>query len=161
LGCPFDLAQSAAGELIVFLPHLRKRVRSMNAGDGATIVLIEDDAALQKSLRFALTADGYSVRVFGSGPELLAAIGVGQADGCLVIDYHLPEGINGVELLRSLRARQIMTPAILITSNPSPTLQEQAKTAGFFKIVEKPLLGDALNHGLQEAMSGGTASASV
>lgn len=118
----------------------------------ATVILIEDDTALQKSLRFALTAEGYSVRVFGSGPEVLAEQDLGKQEGCFVIDYHLPEGINGVELLHRLRDRQVATPAILITSHPTSSLREQAKIAGFFKIVEKPLLGDALTHGLQEAI---------
>ncbi|MEX0803324.1 MAG: response regulator [Candidatus Binatia bacterium] len=126
----------------------------MNRVTGSDVVLVEDDAALQKSLRFALTAEGYSVRVFSSGPELLSASNPNAMGACLIIDYHLPGGINGVELLGRLRARQITTPAILITSHPSPALREQARAAGFFKIVEKPLLTDALNRSLHEVISG-------
>jgi FixJ family two-component response regulator len=52
-------------------------------------------------------------------------------------------GMNGLDLIGLLRARHIGAPAILITSHPSPSLRERARTAGV-PIVEKPLLGNTL-----------------
>ena len=41
---------------------------------------------------------------------------------CLVVDYRLPN-MNGLDLLKELRHRGIDAPAILIATQPSPTVR--------------------------------------
>ena len=52
--------------------------------------------------------------------------------------------MSGLDLIGLLRARRIVAPAILITSNPGQGLRERAMRAGV-PIVEKPLLGNTLS----------------
>lgn len=108
---------------------------------GYVVIIIDDDLAVRNSLKFALEIEGLTVRSYATGAELLSA---GDLDlcSCLVVDQNMP-GMNGLDLIRLLRARHIVAPAILITSHPSPSLRERARTAGV-PIVEKPLLGSAL-----------------
>jgi FixJ family two-component response regulator len=109
--------------------------------DKPVVVLVDDDTAVEDSLKFALDLEGFEVRAFGGGEALLEC-GVPAAARCLVLDFHLAE-MDGLELLGLLRARQISLPAILITSNPTQRLRRRAGALGI-PIVEKPLLSDAL-----------------
>ena len=116
------------------------------AGDWA-VFIVDDDLAVLNSLKFALEIEGFPVRIFGAAEEILT-IGEKLRRGCLVIDYNLPT-MNGLVLLDRLRERGISIPAILITSNASPTLKREAASAGV-SIVEKPLLGGALTDAIRE-----------
>jgi FixJ family two-component response regulator len=58
--------------------------------------------------------------------------------------------MNGMELIAILRERKVMTPAILIISQPNATLRARAGLADIW-IVEKPLLGNALVDRIREA----------
>ena len=62
------------------------------------VLVVDDDAAVRNSLKFALELEGLNVRLYGSGDELLTEEDL-PASGCLVIDYYMP-AMNGVELVR-------------------------------------------------------------
>jgi two-component system, LuxR family, response regulator FixJ len=106
-----------------------------------TILVVDDDAAVRQSMKFSLEVEGFSVRTYADGGELLNETTLPRF-GCLVIDYHLP-ALNGLEVLRQLRNREVRLPAIVITSHPSRTVRERAAAAGA-SIVEKPLFNHAL-----------------
>ena len=116
----------------------------------AVIVIVDDDAALLASLRFSLELEGFTVRTDSDAETMLATDAL-KAE-CLVIDYKLP-GMNGLELLRTLRRRAILTPAILITTAPGSAVREQAARAGAV-IVEKPLLGNGLSERIRSLCQG-------
>lgn len=105
------------------------------------VVVVDDDPAVRNSLKFALEIEGYRVRLFRSGADLLDLADLPTAS-CVVVDYNL-KGENGLDVIATLRGRNYATPAVLITSNPTPFLQQRAAAAGV-PIVEKPLLGNAL-----------------
>lgn len=105
------------------------------------IIVVDDDPAVCGSLKFSLELDGFSVRTYGSGPELLHRDDF-DACKCFIIDQRMP-GITGMELIGKLRDQKVLTPAILVMSHPSAALSARAAIAGV-PIVEKPLLGDAL-----------------
>ena len=108
---------------------------------GLVVIVIGDDLAVRNSLKFWLEVEGLTVRSYASGAELLAAGDLTQCD-CLLIDEKLP-AISGLHLIAQLRDRDFSAPAILVTSQPSLSLRNQADKAGV-PIVEKPLLGNAL-----------------
>jgi len=105
------------------------------------IVVVDDDAAVRGSLKFALEIEGFAVRTYPNGGDLLDD--VRRADcACFIIDHRLP-GKNGLEVVAELRKERIAAPVILITSHPTSVVQQRAAQAGV-PIVEKPLLGNAL-----------------
>ena len=120
----------------------------------ATIVLVDDDAALRTALTFTLELDGFAVVGFASGEDLLAAT-LPDPPVCLVLDYHLP-GMTGVDTLARLRARGVKTPALLITSHPNPSVRVTIAALDAV-IVEKPLLSDALRVEIEAALGRGAA----
>jgi FixJ family two-component response regulator len=105
------------------------------------IVVVDDDAAVRGSLKFALEIEGFAVRTYPRGDDLLGD--VSRADcACFIIDQKLP-GMNGLDVVAELRKARIAAPVILITSHPTSVVQQRAALAGV-PIVEKPLLGNAL-----------------
>jgi two-component system, LuxR family, response regulator FixJ len=112
------------------------------------VIVVGDDLAVRKSLKFWLELEGLTVRSYASGAELLAAGELTRCD-CLVIDEKIPAS-SGLHLIAQLRDRDFSAPAILITSQPSLSLRDQAEKAGV-PIVEKPLLGNGLLDAIRHA----------
>ncbi|WP_332770166.1 response regulator transcription factor [Phenylobacterium sp.] len=116
-----------------------------------TVLLVDDDAALRAALKFNLEIEGFDVETCESGEALLLrSLPAGPA--CMVLDYNLP-GITGLEALVQLRDRQVDIPALIITSTPSLHVRERIRAAGA-RLIEKPLLGDALVGGIHDALKG-------
>jgi len=101
------------------------------------VILVDDDAAVRKSLKFSLESEGIACEVYASGTDLLARPNFPSC-GCLVIDYQMPD-INGIDLLKRLRERQVECPALLITPQATAELRERAAASGFVGVIEKPL----------------------
>jgi two-component system, LuxR family, response regulator FixJ len=115
----------------------------------SVVLVIDDDPAVRNSLKFALEVEGFSVQVYSTGAALLGEETMPES-GCLVADYHLPE-MNGLDLLQLLRERDVMLPAILITSHPTAAIRGRAASAGVH-LVEKPLLNDTLFRCIRSAL---------
>ena len=114
------------------------------------IVVVDDDDAVRKSLKFSLEVEGYLVRTYGRAEELLKEPAFPTCR-CLVVDQKLP-GISGIDLIAKLRDREILVPAILVATHPSLALRKCAANVGV-TVVEKPLLNSALFDGIRQAMT--------
>jgi two-component system, LuxR family, response regulator FixJ len=106
------------------------------------IYVVDDDLDVLGSLQFLLETDGFDVRTFKSGAALLGDAGSNDAD-CFVIDYKMPN-MNGLDLVKRLRNRDISAPIILITGYPDEHISEMAATAGVRHVLRKPLLDESL-----------------
>lgn len=116
---------------------------------GGAVLIVDDDPAVRASLQFCLELEGFRVRTYARGSDLLDDPNM-PLSGCLVIDYRLP-GMNGLDLLAALRRRNIRFPAIVITTHPSAAVRSQAAAAGAV-LIEKPLLNEALFEGIRAVM---------
>ena len=81
--------------------------------DSATILLVDDEEAVQKLLTYPLERDGYKVVQARDGEEALARFSDGAID-LVVLDLMLPK-LDGLEVCRRLRARS-MVPIIMLTA---------------------------------------------
>jgi two-component system response regulator ChvI len=79
----------------------------------STIVLVDDEQNILKSLRAALEAEGYKVRTYSDGMAALEALMEEPAD-LGVFDIKMPR-MDGMELLRRMRQQSDM-PVIFLTS---------------------------------------------
>lgn len=118
------------------------------------VFVIDDDAAVRNSIKFALELEGFEVRVYPSAQELPTEDSI-PSPGCLVVDYHMPD-MNGLELVAKLRERNKALPAVLITS-PDANLRNRAAALGV-TMVDKPMLGDPLLNAVRAAFDGETTS---
>ena len=122
-----------------------------------TIYVVDDDADVLGSLRFLLETDGFKVRTFRSGSALLNAVRSTGVD-CFVIDYKMPD-MNGIDLARRLRNRDMAAPIILITGYPDENIAARAVAAGVHDVLLKPLLDENLVTRIRGAIEHGQAAA--
>jgi FixJ family two-component response regulator len=106
------------------------------------ILIAEDDPGVRRSLQLLLQGRGFDVRSYASGAALLADRTTRDAV-CFVADYAMPD-IDGMALLRELRADGWAGPAVLITAYHSANLEERATIEGFAKVFEKPFMDHML-----------------
>jgi FixJ family two-component response regulator len=100
------------------------------------VVLVEDDAAVRRSLQLLLQGRGYEVRAYASGVSLLVDPAASDA-ACFIADYQMAE-LDGIEILSELRRREWNGPAMLITAFSSAKLTDRAIAAGFDAVIAKP-----------------------
>lgn len=115
-----------------------------------TVLIVDDDAAVRSSLKFALEVEGLSVRLY-DGPVALLADGNLPRCGCLIVDYYMP-GMDGLEMVDTLRARNVALPVILITARSNKQLRDFATKSGICCVLEKPLSDDTLVEGIRSAL---------
>lgn len=119
-------------------------------GTGLRLVfVVDDDDGVRGSTRALLEACGFAVRTFASAEALIAA-GTASEAGCIVLDQHL-SGMSGIDLLETLRAQGLRTPAIIVTSNGTK-LGKRAATADVAAVLRKPLAGEALEDWLKRIL---------
>jgi two-component system response regulator FixJ len=114
------------------------------------ILVVDDDEAIRASLRSLMESEGFAVRAFSNGKDLLNEASV-PVIGCLIVDYHMP-AMNGLELVSALRGRGVTIPAILFTGNPTKDVRDRAAAIAVL-VVEKPGLGTYLLDCVREAVS--------
>ncbi len=114
------------------------------------VFVVDDDDQVRAAIRLVLEAEGQTVEDFASGEAFLRAHG-SSGDGCLLIDAYLP-GMDGLELLRRLRAGGSQMPAIMITGRSDVPMAVQAMKAGASDFIEKPVGADELLAGIERAL---------
>lgn len=117
----------------------------------STIIIVDDDVQVLRSLCFLLETEGYFVTTFGSAIELLERAELPE-NACLVVDYRMPV-MNGLDLLTHVRAKHPNVPALLITGHPDATIEPRAADLGI-KVVHKPHLDDGLLHAIRDIVAG-------
>ena len=78
------------------------------------ILVADDDTTVRAVVADYLNAAGHRTDVRGDGPSALERVLVGDLD-LLVLDLMLP-GMDGLEVLRRMRAAQLDTPVIILTA---------------------------------------------
>ena len=114
----------------------------------ATVYVTDDDADVLVSLRFLLEAEGFNVKTFADGKSLLASA-LPEPGDCLVVDYKM-RGMNGLELLRRLRDRQVDAPVVLITAYEDAAAR--AAALGIRHVVLKPHIEESVVAHVQDAI---------
>jgi FixJ family two-component response regulator len=116
----------------------------------ATVLVVDDDPSVLRSLKRLLSASGFHVTTFGGPSELLASE-TPRKNACMVVDIDMPE-MNGIEMCEMLKGSGRGLPAILITGRTDAktrTLAAQSDAvAVLFKPFEEEQLLDAIARAL-------------
>jgi two-component system, OmpR family, response regulator len=82
-----------------------------------SILIVEDEEKISRLLEIELEMEGYHVSRVANGVEALEAYRSGGWD-LILLDIMLP-GISGIEILRRIRTKDLITPVILLTAKGS------------------------------------------
>jgi two-component system response regulator FixJ len=116
----------------------------------SVIHVVEDDQAMRDSLVELLEDAGHTVRAYTRAEELLAR-GAAIEAGCIVSDVRMP-GIDGLTLLRRLRASGSKVPLMLITGHGDVSMAVAAMKAGAVDFLEKPFEADIFLTAVEAAL---------
>lgn len=115
------------------------------------IFVVEDDIAVQDSLRALLESANFDVETFATGSSFLDAVG-DKRDGCVILDIDLPD-ISGLEVLDRLRRAGVDLPVILITGRLDLMPQSQLSDITAIALLEKPMRDDLLLETIELALN--------
>ena len=101
-----------------------------------TVFVVDDDGPALDSLLMLLRSDGLNPEGFSSAETFLGGLSL-EARGCIISDVRMP-GMDGVQLIRALKARHCLMPVIVITGHADVTVAVQAMKAGATEFVQKP-----------------------
>jgi two-component system nitrogen regulation response regulator NtrX len=102
-----------------------------------SVLIIDDEASIRKSLTGALSDEGYTVTVAGSGKEGLEAIRKQRPD-VVLLDIWMPE-MDGIETLKQIKAQWTDQIVIMMSGHGTIETAVRATKLGAFDFVEKPL----------------------
>jgi two-component system NtrC family response regulator len=103
----------------------------------ATVLIIDDDRAMREGLAETLADLGHAPRMAASGREGLAAMS--DDIDAVLLDLRMPGGMDGIEVLRRLRASGNSPPVIVLTAFASAENTIEAMRLGAFDHLTKPI----------------------
>jgi DNA-binding response OmpR family regulator len=102
------------------------------------VLLVEDEIRIASFMSKGLTAEGFGVRWATTGVDALAiATAAPEYFNVVVLDLGLPD-IDGLEVLRILRAEAIDAVVIVVTARDDDTSRQQARDLGAIGYICKP-----------------------
>lgn len=100
------------------------------------ILLVEDDEAMALGLTYNLRDDGFAVEHRDDGETGLEEALQGGFD-LVILDMLLP-GISGIDVLRSLRTKDVRTPVLILSASASSDAIVEGLNAGADDYLTKP-----------------------
>ncbi|TWO80242.1 response regulator [Denitratisoma oestradiolicum] len=101
------------------------------------ILVVDDDRQIVKTTCDILRVKGHETIPAYSGEEGVAMLGSDRPD-CVLMDIKMP-GISGVEALKRMKEIAPALPVILVSAYATEDLLEEARQAGTYAILSKPL----------------------
>jgi len=105
-------------------------------GSQGEIYLIDDEKEILDACRQTFELEGYKVRTFQSGHELLPVLNQ-HWPGVIISDVKMPE-IDGLTLLQEIHKKAPEIPVILLTGHGDVPMAINAIKAGAYDFLEKP-----------------------
>lgn len=130
--------------------QITKNYLSNHSLAGRSILVVDDDIAVQDGMKGLLTRWGSQVTTASSPDELMEKlISSEQKFELLIIDYRLQENISGIEVARNLQANLGYPIAVLIiTGDTGPERLREADASGY-PLLHKPVEPAKLRSTLQ------------
>ena len=121
--------------------------------DCATVLVIDDEGAIQTAMQSLLESWGYSVIAAGSYAEMLQKVlTCPDRPGLIICDYRLRDNETGSTVIERLRNEyNESTPGMLITGDTAPDRIKEAQASGYL-LLHKPVPNEVLRAAIDRLM---------
>lgn len=120
------------------------------AGRPATVLLVDDDPAVRKSLSRVVRTAGYLVETFATGADLLRhELPVGPA--CVLLDLQM-EGMSGAQVHAALRQNNRHVPVVFLSGRATVSSAVAEVKNGAADFLEKPVHPSVLIAAVRRAL---------
>ena len=116
----------------------------------AKILVVDDERMIRWSIQQALAGDGHAVATVETGEEALAQAADDTPD-LVLLDITLP-GIDGIEVLRRLKAQDPAVTVVMVTAMDDVKTAVEAMRLGAYDYISKPFDLDRLKVLVQNAL---------
>jgi DNA-binding NtrC family response regulator len=114
------------------------------------ILVVDDHELIRKTLKKALTDEGYQVSLAQNGAECLKTIESKEID-LVLLDMRLPD-MNGIEILQNIKEKTPDIVVIVMTAYGDLESSQKAMTLGAFDFIHKPVKARAITSIIKMAM---------
>jgi two-component system, LuxR family, response regulator FixJ len=114
-----------------------------------TLYVVDDDAAVRRSLERLLDAAGFHVVSYESPSAFLEAAS-GLSAGCVLLDIRMP-AVDGLEVQARLNRLRVQLPVIVMTGHGDVPSAVRAMKAGAVDFLEKPFGDETLLQAIEGA----------
>jgi DNA-binding NtrC family response regulator len=101
------------------------------------ILVVDDDRRIVQTTVDILKLKGYEAIAASTGEEGVEKVKSDPPD-CVLMDIKMP-GISGVEAMKQMNAIHPTLPVVLVSAYATDTLMKEAKDAGAYAVLAKPL----------------------
>lgn len=118
-----------------------------------TVMIVDDSRVMRQLVRRSIRQGGYkpkNILEAESGADALAQLRAGAQPQLVLSDWNMPE-MNGIDLLRAMKAEEIEIPLGFVTSESTPEMRATAMSAGAVFLLTKPFTAADVRHALEAA----------
>jgi DNA-binding response OmpR family regulator len=114
------------------------------------ILIVDDEPNVRLNYRVTLETEGFEVQEASDASAALRELADKDFD-LAILDMRMPE-MDGLELLESMRERNIQTPVVIITAYGDVPHAVRAMKLGAIDFLQKPLTPEALRSAVGEIL---------
>lgn len=155
----------AGTSFFVYLPTASAPAESNGSSSGALtatpsvpcglVLLVDDEAAIRSILKRTLERMKFKTITAADGNEALHVWNARRDEiGLLAVDLHMP-GMDGIALLRSIRATSSDVPVVAFSGNISEEQRQELHGLGVHNVLAKPFLYEEFAEAVSSALSAG------
>ncbi|MBA1322480.1 sigma-54-dependent transcriptional regulator [Pseudomonas plecoglossicida] len=115
-----------------------------------SVIVVDDEASIRTAVEQWLGLSGFAVQLFARADECLAQLPE-HFPGVIISDVRMP-GMDGLQLLAELQARDPDLPVILLTGHGDVPMAVEAMRNGAYDFLEKPFTPQHLLGSLRRAL---------
>ena len=119
--------------------------------DTHNLLIVDDEAVIREGMRRILSTDGYHVETSASGRPAIEKIQEQDFD-VVITDLKMP-GMDGIEVLKTIKILQPEVPVIIITGYSTVDTAVDAMKNGAFDYIAKPFTSDLILDKVRKAIA--------
>jgi two-component system response regulator AtoC len=111
--------------------------------DRVRVLVVDDEEVVRLGYRRVLSSEGFRVMAAGNGHEALELMTGGDRFDVVLLDLRMP-GVDGMEVLRTIKKRWPESEVVVVTGHPSIDSAKEAVKLGAYDYLAKPVVPEAV-----------------